>query len=91
MSIARTIRIQKMQTRNRMVGQTFNPGGHTSESLDQREKDYIEKVKALPESEQKKLYDSFKEFEKWKHDNNYHFSNDFDHNCFMRNFRYKFA
>jgi hypothetical protein len=28
MSHARTIRIQKLQNKNRMVGKTFNPGGH---------------------------------------------------------------
>lgn len=42
MSLAREIRIQKMQTKNRMTGQTFNPSGITSEQIKDRERTFVE-------------------------------------------------
>lgn len=47
MSIAREIRIQKLQTKNRMTGQTFNPSGATDESLKKRDSDYIDHFYSL--------------------------------------------
>lgn len=35
--IRKQIRIQRLQDKNNMAGSAFNPGGHTSESLDARE------------------------------------------------------
>ena len=89
-SIAKQIRIQKKQDRNRMVGQTFNPSGHTSESLDLREKNYIKEINSMSEQQQLEIYLSFKEIDEMKEKNNIHYSNSFEHNVFIRNFYYKF-
>jgi hypothetical protein len=90
MSIARQIKIQKLQTKNRMVGQTFNPSGHTSESLQAREQEYINKVNNMTSEERKAVYEGFVSIENWKAENNIHCSNDFEHNAFMRNFKHLF-
>ena len=88
MSLAREIKVQKLQTKNRMVGETFNPNGHTSESLKTREQKYIEEINLLNIEDQIKIHDSFKAIEEWKREENIFMSNSFEHNCFMRNFSY---
>lgn len=40
-SIRRQIQIGRKQSKNRMVGQTFNPSGITSEQIDARERTYV--------------------------------------------------
>jgi hypothetical protein len=83
MKIARQIKIQKLQNKNRMTGQTFNPSGITSEQLIQREFEYINKVKQMTDQEQTELFNSFCNIDKWKDENNIYCSNSFEHNCFM--------
>jgi len=90
MSIAREIKIQRLQNKSRMTGQTFNPGGHTSESLKEREIKLVSEVKAMPEEKQLELYRSYKAVDKMKNENNIYCSNSFEHNAFMRNFGHKF-
>jgi len=46
MSLAREIRIQKLQDKNRMVGQTFNPSGFTSGQLNERERNFVLEMKS---------------------------------------------
>ena len=91
MSITGTIRIQKMQNKNRMVGKTFNPGGHTSESLDLRERQEIERIKNLSQSDFIKLGNQYQALADFKEENNHHYSNSFEQNVFIRNFNLKFA
>lgn len=88
MSHARTIKIQKLQNKNRMVGQTFNPGGHTSASLDSRESYEIDRIKSLSNEEFIKLGDNYNAIAKYKLDNDEHSSNSFEQNVFIRNFTY---
>lgn len=45
MSIAREIKIQKLQTKNRMTGQTFNPSGITGKEIDIRESRFVTEMK----------------------------------------------
>lgn len=90
MKISREIKIQRLQTKNRMTGQTFNPTGHTAESLDKRERELVEKCNAMSKEERQEMYNNYNAIEQWKDENNYHFSNDFEHNAFMRNFKYQF-
>jgi len=80
MKVAREIKIQRLQTKNRMVGQTFNPNGHTSDSLSQREKNEIDLIKNLSdlEYEKRRLFCVF--------DDSTNHSNLFETNVFIRNF-----
>lgn len=41
MKLHRQIKVQKLQTKNRMTGQTFNPSGITSAQIAEREKEFI--------------------------------------------------
>lgn len=86
MKIYREIRIQKLQTKNRMVGQTFNPSGHTSESLDKREKEEVERINKLSRSEFEELKAAYEAIRKCKLDNNIYCTNSFNQNVFIRNF-----
>tara|TARA_R110001606_G_scaffold260183_2_gene407975 strand:- start:28808 stop:29116 length:309 start_codon:yes stop_codon:yes gene_type:complete len=90
MSHARTIRIQKLQNKNRMVGKTFNPGGHTSESLNGREKMEVERIKKLSEAEFLELGDNYQKITDYKERENVSYSNSFEQNVFHRNFQKKY-
>lgn len=90
MSIAREIRINRIQNKNRMTGQTFNPGGHTSESLATREQELVNKYKAMSKEERKETYTAFRTIEKYKDQHRIFCSNSFEHNAFMRNFAWEF-
>ena len=87
MNIAKQIRIQKLQNKNRMVGKTFNPAAHTSESLKQRELDFIIKCKSISDEERRIMYNEFINIDRFKDLNNIHYSNSFEHNVFMRHFK----
>ena len=68
MSIAREIRIQRLQDKNRMVGQTFNPSGITSAEIDSREKKWVKEMKSKPQEELQAYYKNMKEMQKdWHH------------------------
>lgn len=90
MSHARTIRIQKLQNKNRMVGKTFNPGGHTSKSLDGREKMEVERINNLSEEEFLELGDNYQKIADYKERENVFFSNSFEQNVYLRNFQEKY-
>ena len=90
MKIARQIKIQRLQSKNRMVGKTFNPGGHTSESLDARELEEVNRIKNLTDDEFLKLGSSYEEIDNYKNENNIFCSNSFEQNVFIRNFQYKY-
>lgn len=90
MKLAREIKIQKLQTKNRMVGKTFNPGGHTSESLDARERAEINRIKSLSKQEFLKLGDNYSKITKYKLENEINISNSFEQNVFIRNFNWKY-
>lgn len=45
MSVSSEIRVQKKQTKNRMVGETFNPTGITSEQILDREQKFVVEMK----------------------------------------------
>lgn len=45
MSLARQIKIQRLQTKNRMVGSTFNPSGITSQDILNREEKFVKEMK----------------------------------------------
>ncbi len=91
MSIAREIRIQRKQNKNRMTGKTFNPGGHTGESLDRRERELVAKCNAMTQAERKVMYDEYREWEQIKEEQRIFVSNTFEHNAFMRHFEREFT
>ena len=88
MKLYREIRIQKLQTKNRMVGKTFNPSGHTSQSLDERERLEIARIKQLSNDELNSLREAYKACDLMKLENNIYYSNSFEQNVFKRNFGY---
>ena len=88
MSLARQIRVQKIQDKNRMVGETFNSTGITSQQIKTRESIYVEEWKQKTKEERNKMYLQFQAIEEMKHNENLHFSNSWEHNTFMRNFNY---
>lgn len=61
MSLKREISIQRLQTKNRMVGQTFNPSGITSEQIKEREQRFLEEMKAKPLEERKEYWNNVQE------------------------------
>ena len=91
MKIARQIKIQRLQDKNRMVGQTFNPSGHTSQSLAERERKLVEEYKNMDAAERLSLYNNFKAWEEYKDQNNIYSSGSFEHNVFMRHFKFMYA
>lgn len=60
MSLAREIKINRLQNKNRMTGQTFNAGGHTSESLKEREQKLITEHKAMSHEQRQEVYNNYK-------------------------------
>ena len=81
MSIAREIRIQRLQDKNRMVGQTFNPSGITSAEIDSREKKWVKEMKSKPQEELQAYYKNMKEMQK-----DWHHSYPWEWSAFERNF-----
>ena len=73
-----------------MVGKTFNPGGHTSESLDAREKIEDERINNLSEAEFLELGDKYQKIADYKERENLSFSNSFEQNVYLRNFQGKY-
>ncbi len=58
MSFKSMVRISKLQSKNRMVGKTFNPSGHTIETLDKRDNDFLEEFNLMSDEEkQNKIND----------------------------------
>lgn len=88
--IRKQIRVQRLQDKHRMVGQTFNPGGHTDESLKQREKEVIKETQNMTDAEIIELGDKYKAIEKWKEESKTYGSNSFEHNAFFRNFGWRY-
>lgn len=60
MSIARQIRIQRLQDKNRMVGQTFNPSGITAEELKAKDEDFRAKYEAMTFQERVEVWNKIK-------------------------------
>jgi hypothetical protein len=87
MKLHQQIRVQKLQNKNRMVGKTFNPAGHTSESLNLREQAEVNRIKSLSEKEFLKLGDNYAAIDKYKEENDIFCSNSFEQNVFIRNFQ----
>lgn len=91
MKIAKQIQVQRKQDKNRMVGQTFNPRGITSQQLIDREKSHTNYLLSLTDEEINKMYENFSAIEKWKEEENIFCSNSFEHNNFMRMYRHRFV
>lgn len=64
MSMRKVIRVQKLQNKNRMVGQTFNPSGITAEQYDTREKNFVKEMQAKSQEELQAYYKNMKEMQK---------------------------
>lgn len=64
MSLARQIRVQKLQDKNRMVGETFNPSGITSEQIQTREQVFINEWKNKTISERRTYWANMQEMDK---------------------------
>lgn len=62
-SIAREIQIGKKQSKNRMLGQTFNPSGITSEIMKERENKFIAEMNAMSEQERNDYWKNAKEMQ----------------------------
>jgi hypothetical protein len=62
-SIARQIQIGKKQSKNRMVGQTFNPSGITSQMLDDRERQFVEEMKSKSSEERNQYWENAQELQ----------------------------
>ena len=90
MKIARNIKIQKLQTKNRMVGATFNFSGHTSESLDNKAKSINTSLGKMTDQEIIELGDKYKAIEDWKEKDNIFCSNSMEHNLFNTNWGWKY-
>ena len=88
MNIRKQIRVQRLQDKNRMVGQTFNPQGHTGVSLKGREMEEVARIELLCPEEFEKLKNNYIAIDRWKKEDNIFTSNSFEHNVFIRNFNY---
>lgn len=56
MSLRREIQIQRKQNKNKMVGQTFNPSGITSEQIRERENKFITDLKNKTQHEREQYW-----------------------------------
>lgn len=70
----------------RQVYMGFNPEGHTADSLREREESLVAKVQDMKASEFADMVLAYACFERWKRNNNYRISNDFEHNVLIRRF-----
>jgi len=61
MGFKSTVRISKLQSKNKMVGSAFNPGGWTIESLNQRDKDFEIEFNNLSQENKIKAINNFRE------------------------------
>lgn len=60
MSFRQTVRVSKLQSKNRMVGKTFNPSGHTLQSLDKRDSDFLEEFNLMSDEDKQNRIEGFK-------------------------------
>lgn len=60
MSFRNTVKVSKLQSKNKMVGNTFNPGGFTIETLEDRDRIYADYFLGLSPSKKKKEFASIK-------------------------------
>jgi hypothetical protein len=60
MSIRKQIRVQRLQDKNRMVGQTFNPSGITSEQIRTREQGFVIEMKSKTQTERQEYWNKIK-------------------------------
>jgi len=60
MSFRQNVRVSKLQSKNRMVGKTFNPSGHTLESLDKMDRECLEEFSLMSDEQKKKKIEGFK-------------------------------
>jgi hypothetical protein len=68
MSIAREIRINRIQNKNRMTGQTFNPSGITSQQIKDRERDFVLDMQSKTQQERQAYWMQSEEVRKdWNH------------------------
>ena len=81
MSIAKQIRIQRLQDKNRMVGKTFNPSGITAEQIETRERNWVAEMKAKSQEELQAYYKNMQEMKK-----DWNYSYPWEWNAFTRNF-----
>lgn len=69
-SVRAQIQIGKKQSKNRMVGQTFNPSGITSEQMREREGKFLAEMKAKTLLERQQYWGGVQEVLKmWKENN----------------------
>lgn len=86
MSIAKQIRIQRKQDKNRMAGKTFNPSGITSEQITSRENTFISEMESKTQQERQKYWDKVLDILKEREQNNIHCSWSWDWCAFQRHF-----
>lgn len=68
MSLAREIRINRLQNKNRMTGQTFNTSGITSEQIVQRERTWVKEMQSKSQEELQAYRNNMEEMQKgWNH------------------------
>lgn len=85
-SLRREIQIGKKQNRSRMLGQTFNPSGITSEQTREREVKFVAEMKAKTLQERQQYWDGVQEILKMQKENNIHCSWDWEWCAFRRGF-----
>lgn len=86
MSIAREIKIQRLQDKNRMVGETFNPSGITSKQIGDRETVFITEWQNKTLEERKSYWKGVKEVLNFRKENNIHISWEWEWGAFSRHF-----
>lgn len=61
MSFSRNVRISKLQSKNHMVGESFNPSGYTLSDLDKRDNDFLESFRKSSFKEKQETIKGLKE------------------------------
>ncbi len=88
MSLKRETTIQRLQNKNRMVGQTFNPSGITSKQIQTREKLFISEMKSRSLEERKAYWENVQNILRELKKNKIHCSWEWEWCVFKRNEHY---
>jgi hypothetical protein len=65
MSFRNTVRVSKLQSKNNMVMSAFNVGGHSLESLEKRDREYLEHLDSLDNASRQEEINKQKENKKF--------------------------
>lgn len=83
--LRREIKIQRLQNKNRMVGQTFNPSGITSEKIQERKERFLNEMKSKPPKDRKAYWDGVQKILRERKEHGIHCSWEWEWCVFERN------